>query len=559
MSGREREHPVECPTCVLEGDHHEDCPDKDDTPIAVFIRDDDGAIIKAALYDNSVMPNTVSTSKYTTRFQNPRLKNFDKRSGHKLIQSRKGKMRWKSFYKSRHSTLDSDHTGSSRNEETSMETDSGFRSRDDSQHDSTAEAKRRRQDASSTPRTRLAMDTSPSQQTHVSQTRNQGPSANSTRLQFDLTGTPRRDHNNLDLGDMSSIHHPPPNRDRDVSAFHLTRAKAHAELLKGIPSYNGKGDEFSGWRDKIEHLQHLLNAPDDYFQQVIISKLGPRTYTAVHDLRECTSVKSLLDKLASKFDPYATTGFASLRLSQMKQGTKTLIDHHMEIYKTLRGINEPVHTRNEMVISSYINSLTSLKMQATLRNKLISGKISNLEQVMDRADRLSKMEELNCQATAAVAQVECECNAGAYQKSKFQPNNVAGGFCPIHGSTKHDLSQCHCKDFEKCRHCDEHVGKGNLGNHYLQGKCKGTRCYGCGAFGHQKTACRVPPHIRAEMCKRFGFTPRPAPNRAAPSRPQGNAQARATTTTSDSQTEQPAESEPGNTGNETTDSTENNE
>ena len=374
-----------------------------------------------------------------------------------------------------------------------------------------------------------------------------GPPARKRRLMFNESISPAQPH-----GDYF-------NETNRING----RNRARAEMLKSIPTFNGEPNSFTAWRRRLEHISAQSGEDDETLLQVAISKLGNIPHISLQNLHECRSLHQLLEILGKEFDDLSTPSFASQQFSSLRQGTKPLREFHPRVYTILHGMNESPTTEQHLTISTYVRSLTSVSMRAKLNEKVISGKLKTLADVMEKAVMIEKQEKMtlhdgSTHATAAHAQTSDSFAA----HSSPRPNNIPGAWCPIHNSTTHDLSQCRAREHTTCNLCRETVAPGTLAAHITKGECSAPKCHACSTPGHRSRFCR---------CPKGKATPMPRPPRQdgqqhrgwAPRRPQGQnqqnptgqhtARARAATAetadTSDASTQN--DEAAGNTSNET--------
>jgi len=354
----------------------------------------------------------------------------------------------------------------------------------------------------------------------------------------------------------------------NVSNSH--QSVAMEQVLSSTPKFNGDPTNFPSWRSKVLLCRKYLD--DEQLRIHILSKLGaiPSSYVAGLGSKVNTA-DGLLSELAIQYDQYSKPMFAETALKNLKQGNRSLEDHHSELYEILYGNKENFQTTNRQIKACYIDSLANAKLKKKMYNMLVDEKPSapyTLEALMSIATKdafCAKVAGLSTapavaaptvqssavQVTVSETKVETSAAASApnqkgqqqqqqrprpnnnqnhnkrqqgtkrghpnNQRSPVDPNNWHE-FCPIHATPGHDYYSCNAKDATECKHCKTTFEPGHYVYHILN-ECQSPRCHNCNKLGHYKAQCRRPTKVKQNRTdntaknpiKQSRFQPQPTP------------------------------------------------
>jgi hypothetical protein len=283
-------------------------------------------------------------------------------------------------------------------------------------------------------------------------------------------------------------------------------AQATSALIKDVPKFDGNPKNFGVWLDKLTSVRETVS--EDLFLKTIAQKLGtaPSMFVKTIGTRAETA-EGLLLELSRQYDDYSKPMFSFHKFNSFSQGTSSIADHHAELYHLLRGMETNVTSKDNMLKSGYIHSLSAEYMQHKLLKKT-SAKIEktrpctlqDLMEIVIDDDRLNTLGKHDC-ATVGSARLEEECSVLAGHQSKRdlahgrQETHGRGAregdnlWCPIHQCKGHDISTCHCRDNEQCYHCKTTLVKGTYAAHMKV--CAAPTCEICKKKGHQAESCRL--------------------------------------------------------------------
>jgi hypothetical protein len=339
------------------------------------------------------------------------------------------------------------------------------------------------------------------------------------------TSTPRRVLDYSGNQDNQSVFG--SNKNVDISRA-LLDSQAASNLVQDIPKFDGNTRNFSAWRDKIELARAAFD--EDVFLRIVKQKLGVEATQFLNGLGpRVDSVDKLLNELSDQYDEYANPIFAHHHFQVIKQGSLSLVSYHSEIYKLLRGMRVRLTTKDHVIKSNYIASLTDQKIKHKLIRRVTTRTDdSTLEDLMNVAmtetrinEMMNAVPKVECTKTPiSCNHVDCEvmvarrqhgsehghghgsghgngCNggnckvgySGKNDQRKVEPPKKPkdGPWCDIHETSSHEYSTCASRDFTYCKYCRKDLAKGTYGDHIP--KCTAPRCFECSRLGHKATVC----------------------------------------------------------------------
>ena len=145
--------------------------------------------------------------------------------------------------------------------------------------------------------------------------------------------------------------------------------KLDLALLREIVKFTGDKNTFRTWKHQIEQLRGRYDA--DQFLAIIKSKLDTRPTEYMLTLgSRAANADDLLEALAQKYCKYGRTHQVINDFDTLKQGTKSLSDHHVHIHSLIEALHEHLSTRNPYILHGYVKSLENYQIRLKLNRKL---------------------------------------------------------------------------------------------------------------------------------------------------------------------------------------------
>ena len=301
-------------------------------------------------------------------------------------------------------------------------------------------------------------------------------------------------------------------RDQVLTESSFMNFQFDQNLIGDLPSFDGERDKFCMWKHRIQNITDIMG--EDKALKILRLWLGVKPSDFLHMRPLMYTLQEVLDCLMAEYDPVGDEMKAANKYCSIKQNTKSISDHHSEVYMLLQNMGKDINTYKSMTINTYIWSLTNQGLREAIFCKWNESNMS-LQQVMQYAHQGEKAKNLAtgptdstpvAPVTITVANKPEPMDTGdklaeligatvnkqfmKFKKTNFQNNSPSvTKFCKIHKVWMYSTEQCQLKDKEECIYCEEKMKKGEMVDHI--NKCKALRCHSCNWLGHKSWECHL--------------------------------------------------------------------
>ena len=330
----------------------------------------------------------------------------------------------------------------------------------------------------------------------------------------------------------------------------LFRAQLDSALIESVPMFDGRKQNYQHWITKLLAIRPSLSE-ERFREVLLQRLGPEPTNWLATVIDRHSSTNELLAELRDNYDEFAEPMRAHNEFLSLTQDSRSLDEHHTNLRRYLSGMRKDTDTTDPLILSRYVNSLAHSGMRRELHKAMDGNPYISLRQLMDKARRHERVEKrcraspfvpsrraapatVSAAAVSQVAEtapavaaaatpaapaaaehvadsldgeaVECakaflksfkkvakrtgnQGNDGPPSKGVKQNNQPtdANIWCPIHETSRHDLSCCRLQDSTSCQFCKATFNKGEAATHHRV--CKADRCATCRKRGHEAARC----------------------------------------------------------------------
>ncbi len=142
-------------------------------------------------------------------------------------------------------------------------------------------------------------------------------------------------------------------RDQVLTESSFMNFQFDQNLIGDLLSFDGERDKFHTWKYWIQNIADIMG--DDKALKNLRSWLGAKPSDFLHTRPLMYTLWEVLNCLTAEYDLVGDEMKAANKYCSIKQNTKSISDHHSEVYMLLWNMGKDINTHKSMIINTYID------------------------------------------------------------------------------------------------------------------------------------------------------------------------------------------------------------